>query len=119
MESELSNRQAQTKQDSNTVMMVVCAMFLGVVEMNFTLPLVRLIRGHASLGYVFPAVLFQLALVMAAITYRRIWRILRSTGSSAVDAEKLLGEIGYMVMCLLFALMFHSDFAAEAAKVIQ
>ena len=119
MESKLSKWPAQKEQDSHTVMMVLCAMFLAVVEMYFILPLVRLIRGHASLRYVFPAVLFQLALVMAAITYRRIWRILRSTGSSAVDAEKLLGEIGYMVMCLLFALMFHSDFAAEAAKVIQ
>jgi len=46
-------------------------------------------------------------LVMAVVTYRRIWRTLRSTGSFNIDSEKLLGRIEYLVMCLLFALMFY------------
>jgi hypothetical protein len=90
-----------------------------VIELDFIHKLVQLIRGHAPLWYLSSAAVVQLALVMAAITYRRIWRMLRSTGPSALNTEKLLGRVGYMVMCLLFALMFYSKYAADAAKAIQ
>ena len=110
----------QGKRDFNTVYAVVTAFLLLPIEYDFILKLIDLIRGHAPLWYVSSAVVIQLGLVMAAITYRGIWRMLRSTGpSSTLDTEKLLGKIGYMVMCLLFALMTYPDFAAHAAKVIR
>jgi hypothetical protein len=79
-----------------------------VIEFELILKLVQLIRGHAPLWHVSSAAaVMQLMLVMAAITYWRIWRMLGSAGSSAVDTEKLLAKIGYMVMCLLFVLMLY------------
>jgi hypothetical protein len=92
---------------------------LAAIEFDFVLNLIHLIRTHAPLWYVSTAVVIQLGLGIAAITYRRIWRMLRSTGSPAVDTDRLLAKIGYMVMCLLFALMFYSHYAALAARAPQ
>jgi sorbitol-specific phosphotransferase system component IIC len=90
------------------------------IEYDFILKLIDLIRGHAPLWHFsLAAAVFQLCLVMAAIGYRRIWRILRSTGPSAIDTEMLLGKVGYVVMCLLLALMTYSKFGEEAAKAAR
>ena len=89
---------------------------LAVIELDFGLKLIRLVRSHAPLWYVSSAVVIQLMLVAAAITYWKIWRMLKSTEFSAADTNSLLAKIGYMVMCLLFALMFYSHYAVLVAK---
>ena len=109
----------QTKPQHDIGIMVGDVFIFLVIELDFIHKLIQLIRGHASLWYLSSATVVQLMLVMAAITYRSIWRMLRLTGSSAVDTEKLLGKIGYLVMCLLFALMFYTKYAADAANAIQ
>lgn len=89
---------------------------LPVIELDFGDKLIHLIRAHAPLWYVSSAVVIQLMLVAAAITYWKIWRMLKSTEFSAADTNSLLAKIGYMVMCLLFALMFYSHYAVLVAK---
>ena len=85
---------------------------LAVIELDFGSKLSYLISAHAPLAYIPSALVMQLILVMAGITYRRIWRTLRSTDSFAIDKQKLLARIGYVVMCLFFALMSYSNYAA-------
>lgn len=89
---------------------------LAVIELDFGLKLIHLVRSHAPLWYVSSAAVIQLMLVMAAITYRKIWRMLKSSEFSGADMNSLLAKIGYMVMCVLFALMFYSHYAILAAK---
>jgi hypothetical protein len=112
-------KQQRDKSDIASVFIVLNAFICFGIEFIFVLDLVRLIRHHAPLRYVSSAIFIQLCLGMAAITYRGIWRMLRSSGSSALDTQKLLGKVGYMVLCLLFALMCYSDFVGDATKAIQ
>ena len=112
-------KQQRDSRDMASVHMVLNAFIFLVIELDFSYKLVNLIRSHAPLWYVTSAAVVQLSLMMAAITYRRIWRILGSTRHSAADTEKLLEKIGYLVMCLLFTLMSYSNFAADAARAKQ
>jgi hypothetical protein len=111
MESKLSKWEEPKEQDFNTGSMVSNGFLFLVIELELIFNLVHSIRGQASpwhvAGSVASAATFQVMLVMAVVTYRRIWRTLRSTGSFNIDSEKLLGRIEYLVMCLLFALMFY------------
>jgi hypothetical protein len=109
--------QAKDEASSELPIQLIMPIFLfAAIEVEFVMQLVHLIRSHAQLWYVSSAAIVQLTLVMAAVTYRKIWRILRSTESSTLGMNSILARIGYMVMCLLLALMFYSHYAALAAK---
>lgn len=92
---------------------------LLVIELDFVLKLIRLIQGHASLGYVLNAAVIQLCLTMAAVSYWRIWRGLPSDAGASFDRERVLSRVGNLVWCLLFALMFYPHYVELAAKVSQ